>query len=179
MAEFIDADIRVHRSFLAAMVEFMEEGRVRDGSMIGRDLAEYAGSWGDPEGFQRYVDETIAFALEETPRDPKWVPQRTLWWVDGTDYIGRFSIRLRLNDHLRETGGHIGYDVRRTRRLEGHATAMLRAGLPVAASYGIESALITCDVDNVGSRKVIESAGGVLEDERQGKLRYWVPTGQD
>jgi predicted acetyltransferase len=34
----------------------------------------------------------------------------------------------------------------------------------------------TCDVDNVGSRTVIELNGGVLEDERSGKLRFWVPT---
>ena len=33
-----------------------------------------------------------------------------------------------------------------------------------------------CDVDNVASRKVIEVNGGVLEDERGGKLRFWVPT---
>ena len=35
---------------------------------------------------------------------------------------------------------------------------------------------MTCDVDNVGSRTVIERNGGVLEDERSEKLRYWVPT---
>ena len=32
-----------------------------------------------------------------------------------------------LNDVLRELGGHIGYDVRRSRRREGHARAMLAA----------------------------------------------------
>jgi predicted acetyltransferase len=36
--------------------------------------------------------------------------------------------------------------------------------------------LVTCDVTNTGSRKVIEANGGVLEDERDGKLRFWVPT---
>jgi predicted acetyltransferase len=53
---------------------------------------------------------------------------------------------------------------------------MLRAALPVCRTLGIESALITCDTDNIGSRKVIEANGGVLEDERGAKLRYWVPT---
>jgi predicted acetyltransferase len=53
---------------------------------------------------------------------------------------------------------------------------MLRAALPVARGLGIESALLTCDVTNVGSRKVIEGCGGVLEDERDGTLRFWVPT---
>jgi predicted acetyltransferase len=99
-----------------------------------------------------------------------------LWWVDNDRYIGRMSIRHDLNDWLREAGGHIGYDVRRSRRRQGHATAMLAAALRIAHDLGIEQALLTCDVDNVASRRVIERNGGVLEDERHGKLRYWVPT---
>jgi predicted acetyltransferase len=46
----------------------------------------------------------------------------------------------------------------------------------VARALGIGPALVTCDVGNVGSRAVIERNGGVLEDERAGKLRFWVPT---
>jgi predicted acetyltransferase len=53
---------------------------------------------------------------------------------------------------------------------------MLRAALPIARDLGITIALITCDLDNVGSRRVIETNGGVLEDERNGKKRYWAPT---
>jgi hypothetical protein len=48
--------------------------------------------------------------------------------------------------------------------------------LPVAASLGIDPALGTCDDTNVGSRKVIEANGGVLEDQLGVKLRFWVPT---
>lgn len=40
---------------------------------------------------------------------------------------------------------------------------------------GIDPVLVTCDTGNAGSRRVIEAGGGVLEDERRGKLRYWVP----
>jgi predicted acetyltransferase len=54
---------------------------------------------------------------------------------------------------------------------------MLREALVVARGLGIESALVTCDIDNIGSRTVIERNGGVLEDQRAGKLRFWVPTG--
>ena len=39
--------------------------------------------------------------------------------------------------------------------------------------------LVTCDVDNVGSRRVIEANGGVLEDVRGAKRRYWIPTPTD
>ena len=37
--------------------------------------------------------------------------------------------------------------------------------------------LLTCDEDNVGSRRTIENAGGVYEDTRKGKRRYWIATG--
>ena len=53
---------------------------------------------------------------------------------------------------------------------------MLRTALPVASGLGIDPALVTCDTGNVASRRVIEANGGVLGDERQGKLRFWVPT---
>jgi len=66
--------------------------------------------------------------------------------------------------------------VRRSARRQGHATAMLAAALPVAASLGIDPALVTCDDTNLGSRKVIEGNGGMLEDQRGVKLRFWVPT---
>ena len=53
---------------------------------------------------------------------------------------------------------------------------MLAAALPVAAGLGIDPALVTCDDINLGSRKAIEHNGGVFEDQRGVKLRYWVPT---
>jgi predicted acetyltransferase len=51
---------------------------------------------------------------------------------------------------------------------------MLRLAVPIARSLGIGSILITCDVDDLASRKVIEANGGMLEDERDGVLRYWI-----
>ena len=36
--------------------------------------------------------------------------------------------------------------------------------------------LVTCDEDNIASRKVIEANGGTLEDQRGIKLRFWLPT---
>jgi predicted acetyltransferase len=73
-------------------------------------------------------------------------------------------------------GGHIGYAVRPTARRRGHATAALALMLPVAAERGIDPVLVTCDTDNVGSRRVIEANGGVLEDVRGQKMRYWIRT---
>lgn len=53
---------------------------------------------------------------------------------------------------------------------------MLGAALPLAADLGIDPGLITCDTTNVASRLVIERNGGIVEDECDGALRFWVPT---
>lgn len=174
MAELVRPGVSQRVSFLAAMAEFVEEGRGGDDTMIGGDIVQYGSRWDTETGFAEYVADTLA--ERDRPRFPGWVPQTTFWWVKGTDFVGRISIRHELNEQLREVGGHVGYDVRRTRRREGHATAMLRAVLPHAHALGIDPALLTCDIDNIASRKVIETAGGVFEDQRGVKLRYWVPT---
>jgi predicted acetyltransferase len=179
MPQLIAPTVRVQASFLEALEEFRGEGRggPADASMIGRDIERLVDTWHDPQVFAGYVDGLRADAREETPRAEGMVACTTLWYVDGDTFLGRLAIRHRLTPWLLEYGGHIGYDVRASARRRGHATAMLRAGLPIARALGIDPALITCDTDNVASRRVIEANGGVLEDRRGCKLRYWVATG--
>jgi predicted acetyltransferase len=169
---------RVRESFVAAMAEFRAEGRGApdDRTMIGAEIRGHGSTWHTPEGFALYVSALRAEAEEDASRPPGIVPSTTLWWVDGTEYLGRLAIRHRLTPALLEGGGHIGFDVRPSARRRGHATAMLRAALPVAAGLGIDRALITCEVDNAASRKVIERCGGGFEDQRGTKFRFWVAT---
>ena len=178
MPELILPDPRVQSSFLTAMKEFRAEGRggADDHSMLGREISRWGGRWEDPAVFAEYADWVRADALEDSRRPPGFVPGTTLWWADGREYLGRLTIRHRLTPSLLTLGGHIGYDIRPSGRRRGHATAMLAAALPVAKRLDIDPALITCNEDNVGSRKVIEANGGVLEDVRDGKLRFWTPT---
>ncbi len=178
MPELVRPVGRVRVSFLAAMAEFRAEGRggADDNTMIGNEIRAFGQRWSTPAGFEAYVQRLFAQALESTPRSRGFVPSTTLWWVDGKEYLGRIAIRHRLTPRLQRLGGHVGYDVRPTARRRGHATAMLRAALPVAHGLGIDPALITCDADNAGSRLVIERNGGVLEDRHGKTLRFWVPT---
>ena len=174
MPELVRPHVRYHRSFVAAMEEFADEGRTGDHSMVGDDIARYASTWGTTKGFAAYVERLL---LDETePRQENFVECSSFFWVEGEEYLGRIAVRHRLNAWLSEIGGHIGYDVAPSARLRGHGTAMLAAALPKAAELGIDSALITCSADNTGSRKIIETNGGKLEDERNGNLRFWVPT---
>lgn len=107
-----------------------------------------------------------------------------LWITDGEpagpvgDVVGFLAVRHRLNAFLLEEGGHIGYAVRPAARRRGHATRALGLALHRSAELGIDRVLVTCDDDNEASRRTIESNGGVLEDQRGRKLRYWIDTRQ-
>jgi predicted acetyltransferase len=177
MPELAPPTTRVHASFIAAIKEFRAEGRrgSADDAMIAREIRLYAGRGGEAAVFSRYVRWLLDQALDDSPRPAGQVPATTLWWISGDEYLGRIAIRHRLTPRLRDYGGHIGYNIRPSARRRGHATAMLAAALPFAAKLGIDPALVTCDDDNIGSRKVILANHGVLEDQRGIKLRYWVP----
>jgi predicted acetyltransferase len=77
-------------------------------------------------------------------------------------------LRHSLNDFLRRLGGHIGYIVVPDHRGRGHATEMLRQGLDLARSMGLEKVLVTCDEGNVASRRTIEKCGGEYEKSNSG-----------
>jgi predicted acetyltransferase len=180
MPKLIPPTTAAHASFLDAVKEFEAEGRgAGDDSMLGWDITHFGARWHDPEVFAEYVESVRAQAEEDGPRPAGWVPTTTLWYVEGDrheTFLGRLSIRHRLTPRLLDWGGLIGYDVRPSARRRGHATAMLRASLPIARDLGLDPVLLTCDHDNVASRKVIEANGGVFEDQRGEKLRYWIRT---
>lgn len=124
-----------------------------------------------------WVEGLLAEARDRRPRPDGHVPATHLWWVDGEEFLGRIHLRHRLTPFLRDVGGHVGYHVVVAHRRQGHATAMLAAALPVAAELGLDCLLITCDVANTASRRVIEANGGLFHDQRRDKFRWWVPTG--
>lgn len=171
----------VHASFLTGMAEFRAEGRggLDDDSVLGQQIRRHSNSWASRDGFADYIAALLAEALPDTPRPQGIVPSTDLWWIRDDVYLGRVSIRHTLTHRLRDSGGHIGYDVVPSARRQGHATAMLAAALGVAADLGIAQALLTCVPDNVASRRVIERNGGVLDSADDRVLRFWVPTRQE
>ena len=147
-----------------------------------------------PWGFAFQFDSSARFSsyvrkLENWSRGSglpeRFVPNSFYVGVVAGEIVGRISLRHRLNDFLARIGGHIGYGVIPSQQRRGFATQMLRASLPICAGLGIEKALVTCDVDNVGSKKVIENCGGIFEgisdcpELEVQKRRYWIYTNQN
>lgn len=129
--------------------------------------------------FSDYIE--LLNANERGERLPSgYVPTTVLCAFVGSDLVGRLSIRHTLNDFLLKIGGHIGYGVVPSFRRKGYAKSMLALSLPIAKSLGINRALVTCDDNNIGSIKTIESCRGIFENKvevEEGKplkRRYWI-----
>ncbi|HSL96800.1 MAG TPA: GNAT family N-acetyltransferase [Thermoleophilia bacterium] len=175
--------LRFHASFLAALEEYQAEGRhlelpavlFADPAEFARYVAALRADVARPGEPDRYVA-ALTGSAPPTPPDGGYSPQTTLWWVRGEDYLGRLAIRHHLTEDLLREGGNIGFEVRPSARRQGHATAMLAAALPIAASLGIELAHMDCDVDNTASRRVIEKNGGLIEREQGRNLFFLVST---
>lgn len=141
----------------------------------------FAFDYNAEEDFEKYLERVEGWSRGEGLKDG-FVPNSFYVGVVNDNIVGRLSLRHKLNDFLREVGGHIGYGVITSERNKGYASEMLRQGIAIAKGMGINEVLITCDVDNIGSRKVIENNFGKyhstteLDHLEKQKHLFWVDT---
>lgn len=120
------------------------------------------------EDFDSYVAEHRGVRV-------RWqVPSTVYWYVSGNHYLGSLVIRHQLTPELAEAGGHVGYHIVPAWRRQGHATRMLRAGLAECQRLGLSRVLLTCDIENEASRRVILANGGVPDGQARGEDRFWI-----
>ncbi len=150
-------------SFRAALTEEQAEGQYLDLT---------------PEALPAHI---AALLARDRDVKPGRVPETVYWGVVGSEYVGRVSLRHTLNAGLEAWGGHIGYQVRLSRRGRGYGHALLVGVLPHARALGLERVLLHCDDANVASARVIEGAGGVfvghtsnLDEPGQQGRAYWL-----
>lgn len=98
---------------------------------------------------------------------PDRVGEDKFWLVDEEKayFIGEIALRHRLNEALRQRGGHIGYAVRYGEWNRGFGTKMLALALEKAKERHISPLLITCNDDNLASARVMEKNGFTLADK--------------
>lgn len=112
-----------------------------------------------------------------------YVPSYGFFAVDDDKFIGVIHIRIRLTENLLKYGGHIGYAINPKYWNMGYGKKLLKLVLEQHKNLIKEdNILITCDDDNIGSYKIIEFNGGILENkvenedcgERFLTRRYWI-----
>jgi len=103
--------------------------------------------------------------------------------------LGRITLRVGNTEPVVLYRGHIGYRVEPEHRGRRYAARGVRLLLPLAARHGIDPVWITCNPENLASRRTCELAGAELVEvvdlppseemyragERQ-KCRYRLPT---
>lgn len=112
--------------------------------------------------------------------DDGFVPGTTYFYIKNEMIIGTINIRHCLNDFLLKKGGHIGYSVVPSQRKKGSATKMLKQAIEICQRWNIYPILVTCNKENIASRKTIEKCGGKLKNEyfnevtNETILRFWI-----
>ncbi|MFD0523442.1 GNAT family N-acetyltransferase [Paractinoplanes durhamensis] len=172
--ELTRPDVRLRDAWLAAYAEW-PAGSHLDASGL-RDTDDVRSQ----EGFAAWVAKLLSCADPQAPLPPGQVAHSTYWWItENADVLGSVELRHDI-DHplLLDAGGHIGYSVRPGHRGRGIASWALAATLDQARAAGMDRVLLTCSPENSASARIIEKAGGELEDIRETpigpKRRYWI-----
>lgn len=109
-----------------------------------------------------------------------WVPCSSYWLIDDSEVVGVIRIRHRVDSDYLQMIGHIGYEIKSSKRKRGYGSKLLELGLIEAKKIGLEKVLITCNEDNIGSIRIIEKFNGeykksFFDDETEKKvLQYEV-----
>ncbi len=104
--------------------------------------------------------------------NPAFVPYTCYVFIKENKIVGVGSVRHYLNEYLEKFGGHIGYSIRPTERKKGYGSKALELLINQAKEMNIEKILITCNINNIGSKKVIENNNGKFINQIDETLRF-------
>ena len=111
------------------------------------------------ENFEEYINDLYNYSLGINLPEGM-VKTSTFWMIDNDVVIG--VVRVRHQEM--ELYGHIGYDISPYYRNKSYGTQILRLALQKAKEIGIKEPIITCEVNNIASKKTIEKNNGKLLD---------------
>ena len=174
-------------SFLKGATEFFDERRLN---------STYAESLGyDLRKLEKHFSAFVADLRQLGQQSNNLISRNqdcVFWLIDHGEYVGQLSVRPNLDTpYLITYGGHIGYGIRPSLRRRGYGQIILSLALEKCRDMGLNRILITCDSDNLASKKIIERNGGEFESamnmddqvlKAEGrqyektiqKLRYWI-----
>ena len=118
--------------------------------------------------FEMIKGEEIDLRLEKTVpgnEELKWVPAYHfhITLSGKTEPIGKIDIRIGYNENL-YYGGHIGYTVYEPYRGNHYAGKAVLLLKKVAVAHDMKKLIITCNPDNIASRKTCEYVGAKLKE---------------
>jgi tagatose 1,6-diphosphate aldolase len=99
--------------------------------------------------------------VEQYAGDParSWAPAYRFEMSVGDTKVGDIELRLGSTDFMVRFGGQVGYGVAEAHRGHRYAARGLRLLVPLARRQGFSCLWITCDPQNLASRRSCEIAG--------------------
>jgi predicted acetyltransferase len=82
--------------------------------------------------------------------------------VDRQEEMGTINLRIGSSPHVERYAGHIGYGVHAAYRGHHYAARSVKMLLPLARTLGIDPLWVTCDPENMASRRSLEIAGAEM-----------------
>ena len=79
--------------------------------------------------------------------------------ADGLEEAGRINLRHASTPHIERYAGHVGFSVHPRYRGRRYASRALNLIIPLAKQLGLNPLWITCDPDNIPSRRSCERIG--------------------
>ncbi|EEX94893.1 acetyltransferase [Vibrio orientalis CIP 102891 = ATCC 33934] len=157
----IEANVDLH----ATLLDYANECSAAGIPMYERVIA-------DPKG---YLASLVARKSADCADLPEgWLPSTTYYCVENDKVLGAIRVRNGNNEWVENVIGHIGYETRPSARGRGVAKYLLSWVVENAID---ERAIVTCDVNNTASRRVIEACSGEFlgefEDPSEGRVRRY------
>lgn len=109
------------------------------------------------ENFENYLNDLCNYSKGKGLQHGKVITS-TFWLIDKKEVVG--VVRVRHEEV--ECAGHIGYDISPDFRKKGYGSQILKLALGKAVEIGIEEVIVTCNIDNIASKKIIEKNKGKL-----------------
>lgn len=171
MLHLVKPDIKYKERYIDMLQEWHVSGEEPEPWVLKEDYSDF------PAMVQKFEDQSQGIGIPAG-----FVSSSTFWAYDDTtdQIVGAVNIRHALNEFLLAAWGNIGYGVRPGQRRKGYATAMLKLALVECRRLKMNSVLLGCYKDNIGSARTILNNGGMLENEvaldGMDRLiqRYWI-----
>ena len=176
-------------SKMGQYLEMIQTARDRGEDGSGYYMINPAAAQADPAAHVRRLA-----AMERGENLPEgWVPMSTRWLIGAPQgdaaakseltagrLVGEVRIRHALSPALEIEGGHVGYFIHPDLRGRGYGNVILALAVRELADLRVERVLVTCNADNLRSRRVIERNGGVFDrytvSPKSGKqvMGFWI-----
>lgn len=113
---------------------------------------------------RRFPDVIKNWKLNQT--DLSKVHFYPFWLMKGNKVIGQTILKtnIEVDEMWKNIGGNISYVIIPSNRKKGYGTKCLNLALQKCKELGLKDVLISCSINNIASKKVIENNYGILRD---------------